>query len=872
MGTGKLVFVIPRVFFVLLVVFVSGCVEKPLEGPTESSPIIGPSQTSLWAESEVGQVYAQETHYARPSPDGRYLYVFNMDSRNIIVLDIENRTVIGDIKMPGFWAQATGMVFSSDGRWMYTLSAGLVGNRNVVVIDTNIKKIDRLIPLPEECETVFASNGPFIALSPDGQFLYVPSFNGICSMNIESGQFARISDIGRIAFLVFTPEGRILGANTKTNSLDIIDPDTGGLIDSIPVGNSPQYILISPDGQRAYVSNWESGDVAVVDIDARNVITTIPVGVNPLGMAITPDGQKFYVAVTAQALEHAAGEPPSKVVVVDTANYTVVKEIMPGWSPRFVNISPDGTRIYAGDSMNRIYIIDTASDELTDSVLLVRPTTYVLGDIAITPDGSRVLVSANGIHQVLVIDTATHALLDRFDASSNAIAISPDGKRAYVPGVRFAVIDIPSLTARYTDMPGIEGGSLKIDLSKDERIAYIADSQRDILQVVDLENWRLIANIPVGNMGDPEFDLAVTPDGKKVFVCNGYSKDISVVSTAENRVIDTIKMESTPVGIDISPDGRVAYVIELQSEVRGFTHVVAIDVATHKVIQRWAHEPVGFGNPWEVAVSPDGKRAYFGGVDGEIVVILDIGDGATRYIEVGLDPFNIALTEDGRRLYVSNTNSDDITVIDTQTEKVVDIIPIQIEGMGFVYATITDRSGRPVSIEIPVGFTPYDQGVKGDFNSTGFAARHPRLTGYWIPVPEGDYMLWVSTNRGNMRFVGQIYDGISDSGKQAKASRVRVRKGRITSVNFVLQEGHRVSGVLADQEGNPVSTGGTIVNTRTGASISGCIGFGSGKDGRFQVNVPEGVYDLSFGGIGVVARGIAVHGDVDLGELTFQSR
>ena len=853
----RLIFIIPLLILIIIIVFISGCIQQ------EKPPIIEPSSVSLWAESEVGPVYAQETHYVKPSPDGRYLYIFNMDSRNIIVLDLETRTIVQDIKMPGFWAQATGMVFSSDGRWMYTLSAGQVRTRHVVVIDTKTKKIDRLIPLPEECETEFASNGPFIAISPDEQFLYVPSVHGIYRVDIESEQFAKMSDIGRIAFLTFTSGGRILGADAETNSLDIIDPDSGGLIDSIPVGDSPQYILISPDGRSVYVSNWESGDVSVVDLGTRKVIATIPVGVNPLGMTITPDGQKLYVAVTAQALEHAGGGPSCKVVVVNTATYTVVKEIMPGWSPRFVNISPDGTRIYVGDYMNRIYIIDTSTDELTDSVLLVRPTTYIPDDIAVTPDGSKLLVYARGTFQVLVIDTATHALLARFDAFSSAIAISSDGQRAYIPGIRFTIIDIPSLAARYVDTPDIEGGDFKIVLSKDERTAYIADAQRDLLQVVDLENWRLIANIPVGNMGDPEFDLTITPDGNKVFVCNGYSKDISVVSTAENKVINTIPMESTPVGIDISPDGRVAYVIELQSDVRGFTHVVAIDVATHKVIQRWAHEPVGFGNPWEVAISPDGQHAYFGGVDGEIVVVLDIANGATRYIEVGLDPFNIALAEDGRLLYVSNTNSDDITVIDTQTETVVDRIPIQVEGTGFIYATVTDSHDKPVKIDIR--FVPYDRGIQGDFNSMGFALPHPRLNGCWIPVSEGDYMLWVNANRENMRFVSQIYDGISDFEKRVESPRVRVREDQITSVNFVLQEGHQVSGILVGQNGNPVSTGGSMVNTQTGASIGGCIGFGSDKDGRFLVNVPDGVYDLYFGGL--VASGISVHGDVDLGKV-----
>ena len=253
-------------------------------GPVELSPL----------KSEVGQVYAQETHYVKPSPDGRYLYIFNMDSRNIIVSDLETRTIVQNIKMPGFWAQASNMIFSSDGRWMYTLSAGQVGVRNVVVINTETKKIDRLIPLPKEYEAGFSANGPFSAISPDEKFLYVSGTRGTYRVNIENEEVTKISNIGRIVFLAFTSdEKHLLGANIEENSLDIIDPDSGNLIDSIPVGNWPQYFVESPDGQMVYISNWESGDVSVVNLRERKVIVTIPVGVNPLGMTITPDGNKL---------------------------------------------------------------------------------------------------------------------------------------------------------------------------------------------------------------------------------------------------------------------------------------------------------------------------------------------------------------------------------------------------------------------------------------------------------------------------------------------------------------------------------------------------------------------------------------------------
>lgn len=641
-------------------------------GAAELSPV----------KSKVGSVYAQETHYIKPSPDGKYLYIFNVDTRNIIVLDLENRIIVEDIKMPGFWSQASNMIFSSDGRWIYVLNGGQVGERNIVVINTENRNIDHLIPIPKECVTVFASNGPFIAISPDEQFLYIPSAHGIYRLNIESEQFVKVSNIEKIAFLVFTSkEGHLLGANTVRNSLDIIDPNSGKLIDSILVGDSPQYFLTSPDDQRVYVSSWESGDVSVVDLEKKKVIATIPVGVNPLGMTITPNGNKLYVAVTAQALEHVKNGSElvstwMKVVVIDTTTYTIIKEIMSGYAPRFINISPDGTKAYVNEYRGKIHIINTASDEIVDSILLARPAVYMPSDVAVTPDGSKLLAYIRGTQQVLIIDTATHELLARFNAYSNAITISSDGQRAYIPGSQFAIIDIPHLTVKYVKMPGIEIGDSKIVLSKDERTAYIVDTQRDILQVIDLENWRLIVNVPVGDMGSLQFGLAITPDGNKIFVSNGYSNNISVVSVAENKVLDTIPLASTPIGIDISPDGRVAYVIERQ--LAGNVLLVVIDLATHKVIRRW-HDLIGFGNPFEVIFSPDGQHAYFGGVDGEIAVVMDVESGATRYIEVGLDPFNIALTEDGRLLYVSNMNSDDITVINTQTEKVVDKIPIQIE-------------------------------------------------------------------------------------------------------------------------------------------------------------------------------------------------
>ncbi len=220
------------ILLILIFLIASGCAQQLTETPTVPSnaganppaeeaelettapssaptvPVLEPSPIELWAKSEVGPVYAQETHYAKPSPDGRYLYVFSMDTRNIIVLDLDTRTIVKEIKMPGFWSQATEMIFSPDGRWMYTLNAAQVGDRHIVVIDTQTKEIDRLIPLPNEPLRGEAS----LTLSPDARFLYVslPGLEGVFRVNIETGETAKVLTLGWSASLAFTFDGDYL--------------------------------------------------------------------------------------------------------------------------------------------------------------------------------------------------------------------------------------------------------------------------------------------------------------------------------------------------------------------------------------------------------------------------------------------------------------------------------------------------------------------------------------------------------------------------------------------------------------------------------------------------------------------------------------
>jgi YVTN family beta-propeller protein len=76
----------------------------------------------------------------------------------------------------------------------------------------------------------------------------------------------------------------------------VIDTDTNTVTATIPVGDNPDGVAVTPDGRKVFVTNIDSNNVSVIDAASDTVTATIPVGINPLGVAVNPDDSKVYVA------------------------------------------------------------------------------------------------------------------------------------------------------------------------------------------------------------------------------------------------------------------------------------------------------------------------------------------------------------------------------------------------------------------------------------------------------------------------------------------------------------------------------------------------------------------------------------------------
>ena len=85
------------------------------------------------------------------------------------------------------------------------------------------------------------------------------------------------------------------------------------------------------------------------------------------------------------------------------------------------------------------------------------------------------------------------------------------------------------------------------------------------------------------------------------YVTNFTSRDVSVIDTDSNTVVDTVAVGSGPRGVAITPDGAFAYVTNLNSH-----NVSVIDTDSNTVV-----DTVAVGNAVGlVAITPDGAFAY----------------------------------------------------------------------------------------------------------------------------------------------------------------------------------------------------------------------------------------------------------------------
>ena len=193
------------------------------------------------------------------------------------------------------------------------------------------------------------------------------------------------------------------------------------------------------------------------------------------------------------------------------------------------------------------------------------------------------------------------------------------------------------------------------------------------IQVVDSQSGSVVQTItqPSAFLG-----LAFSPDGQTLYASGGNEDVVYRYAWRDKRatLIDQIalahkqpKKDGTrfPAGIAVSRDGKYLFVAENLGDA-----LAVVDVASKRVVQRVNTETY----PYAVALSPAGD-VYVSAWGGTTVsVFAAAANGMLRErgrVQVGRHPSALLLNKDASRLFVTSASTNSIAVVDTKNLRLV---------------------------------------------------------------------------------------------------------------------------------------------------------------------------------------------------------
>ncbi len=217
--------------------------------------------------------------------------------------------------------------------------------------------------------------------------------------------------------------------------------------------------------------------------------------------------------------------------------------------------------------------------------------------------------------------------------------------------------------------------------------------------------------------------MALTRDGRRLFVACENSGEVLVVDTGARRAVSNVKTGQSPFGVALSPDESRLYVSN-----RWDDNVAVVDLGRMAVI---GTIPVG-DDPHDLITDETGRTLFVSNLGTDDVSVIDTaGLKEIKRLEAGHSPFGMAFSPDHRFLYVSNQFSNpvpfrtppilELTVIDAERQVVAGRRPLFSTLVGQNLAVSPDNRFVVVALELPKNLLPETQVYQGWMVTHGFA-------------------------------------------------------------------------------------------------------------------------------------------------------
>jgi YVTN family beta-propeller protein len=302
------------------------------------------------------------------SPDGRYLLVLNGGYRppSISVIETATAKVVGSTPVADAWL---GLTFTRKGDRVYVGGGSRAAVFEFAFADGVLTATRTFPVVPEAKRTVRDFIGD-VALSPDGRLIYA--------------------------------------ADLYRDSVVVINPQSGMVIERFPTGRRPYRVLFHPDGQSFFVTHWADGTLGHYEAGNGNRLALLRIGAHPTDM-VWRDGKnepaegergwaaRIFVAAANTNNVYAVAVSASKELnVVESINIAMTPRQPLGMTPSALALSPDGDHLITVCSdANAVAVADISFDRTR--VLGFIPTGWYPTAARVLPSGVLVVLNGRGL-------------------------------------------------------------------------------------------------------------------------------------------------------------------------------------------------------------------------------------------------------------------------------------------------------------------------------------------------------------------------------------------------------------------------------------------------------------------------------------------
>jgi len=642
--------------------------------------------------------------------DGERVLLTNRVTDNVTVFDWSTMEVITNIEVGDY----PGGIAVSDS---YAVVACAFSDE-IYIINLDDYAIDTIFSLP-------SGQQPWvIRMSPDGNKAYVAcdisntcevfdlqTMEHVLTINdfpISLMSWSMISENGRNAFTFsnfeVTPDGNYLIVGDRADTVFFFNT-TNGLIDDTISGipNCPSVALSGNDSIAVVISTTNPAVIHQIDLASQTVANSVTLTGHSISMAydvsVNYDGSKAFVAI---------GGNQSALIRFATSDFVVIPQT---YTPFWIGTSPDHS--YAISGQYRFSIIDFAAETVIGQYI---GNSQYRG--AVSPVDARAVGFDFGRHEgIYFYDYATPtapdyrgttvAGLEPEGDAPRRVAITPDGSKAVVTNVlsgNAAIVDLSTFTVD-TLIP-IGDRVQNVAITSDSRWAVVCGFESNSLKIIDLNSNEVVADVLTGSRVGV---ISISPDDHYAYAGNIVPNTVSVVELAGAASTEIAEIPCGVIGVvwaaygvssdvEASPTGEYVLVAASFDD-----QVKVIDTVSHTVV---ASLPVG-DFPIQIAFNDSGDYATVTNCFDDTYTILHIDGAASSVVgsfSQGDYPLRLAynpvLDEMGIGYYI------DKKVVNINPETGAHMTTSDYSAYGYLMQVLFDENGDPLVLTSAVNSIP----------------------------------------------------------------------------------------------------------------------------------------------------------------------